>query len=398
MEVTINEIAVVIIAYNRPASLIRLLASLEKVRTDSVINLFIMIDGGGHPDVVKIAEKFHDPKFKTIVHHNAVNLGLKQNVLSSADIVDNFDAIIMLEDDLTVTPDIINYSISTINHFAQQKNVAGFALYAPEFNEFAKLPFIPLQNGYDNYPMQVGCSWGQIWTKRQWQNFRSWLNHNKQFNPSDLIPTEVNNWPDSSWKKSFNLYLTEKNEYIIYPYESLTTNHATPGGTHVKANTTLYQVKLPYKRRRDGRILHCSVECPEISYDAFMEQSGTILNQCRLTSDSRITQNLYNLKSPKYLANFTHAVVIDRSLVKEKSFSLTMLPLEQNYLQSNYCVRDSIPTIKVVECDRYTFQSKPDRILYSLLMNMSITNVSLFKCIILSLIIEIKKKIWKQML
>jgi hypothetical protein len=76
--------------------------------------------------------------------------------------------VVVLEDDLVVDRYYYLYASCALQHYRCDDRVAGIALYAPEYNEYASLPFAPMANGYSTYPMQMPCSWGQCWTREQW--------------------------------------------------------------------------------------------------------------------------------------------------------------------------------------------------------------------------------------
>ena len=99
-------IGVVIPCYNRVDSLNRLLVSLKDANyLGDDVDLIFSIDYSGINSVQVLAESFQW-EFgikKLILHSN--NLGLKQNILSCGDLVDEYDAVIILEDDLYVAKD-----------------------------------------------------------------------------------------------------------------------------------------------------------------------------------------------------------------------------------------------------------------------------------------------------
>src|SRR4051812_782733 len=96
--------AIVISAYNQPASLSRLLASVESaIYTAADIPLIISIDKSDEPEVRAIAEAFHwKHGDKRIILHEAP-LGLKQHILSCGNLSLVYGAILLLEDDLLVS-------------------------------------------------------------------------------------------------------------------------------------------------------------------------------------------------------------------------------------------------------------------------------------------------------
>ena len=93
--------AIVVVTYNRPDSLMRLLGSLTKARYPVGVPLIISIDGGDNREkqVVKIAEEFPWPHGKKEVICHEKNLGLRKHILSCGDLTERYDSVIVLEDD-----------------------------------------------------------------------------------------------------------------------------------------------------------------------------------------------------------------------------------------------------------------------------------------------------------
>ena len=99
-----KSIALVVIAYNRKDSLHRLLQSLDNAIYDEVsIPLYISIDKSNTDEVERFADE-HSWRHgkKTVVKHER-NLGLRAHVLEQGRLLDKYDAIVILEDDLVVT-------------------------------------------------------------------------------------------------------------------------------------------------------------------------------------------------------------------------------------------------------------------------------------------------------
>lgn len=97
----------VAIAYNRVNSLKRLLNSLQKAYYDEDVNvpLIISIDKSDTEDVLRLANEFHWNHGDKRVLSHAENLGLKAHVLSQGKLLEEFDAIVVLEDDVVVARD-----------------------------------------------------------------------------------------------------------------------------------------------------------------------------------------------------------------------------------------------------------------------------------------------------
>lgn len=258
-------IAICIIAYNRLSSLKRVLKSLEQANYDSEITLLISIDKSNSTIVEEYAKKYIWNKGCKIVITHKENLGLRRHVLKSGDLLKEYDALIVLEDDISVAPSFYYYAKQCINKYYNNDNIAGISLYNFPLNYQNQKPFYPLQTDSDVYLMQCAQSWGQVWMKKQWFEFKEWyLAHNEEFHELPHLPKAICNWPKSSWLKYHTRYCIEKNKYFVYPYVSLSTNNADIG-THYNKKTTLFQSLLLFGQKNIFNIN------PTIKYDGFFE-------------------------------------------------------------------------------------------------------------------------------
>ena len=140
------DIAIVVVTFNRPNSLERLLKSLyySDYTGYSDIILYISIDFSDNSECQKIAESFdwiHGDKI--IISHNS-NLGLKKHILSCGDLVKKHDAIIVLEDDLLVSPQYFKFAVSAYDFYKNDSRIAGISLYNYNYNENAYCGFEPI--------------------------------------------------------------------------------------------------------------------------------------------------------------------------------------------------------------------------------------------------------------
>lgn len=260
--------SLVIVAYNRSTPLHRLLASIQQADYPvHEINLFISIDYSGGDEVFQIAKSFewyHGPK--EIIRH-PYNLGLKKHILSCGDLSEKYGPVIVLEDDLVVAPGFYSYAVEALARFGEDERIAGISLYNYQYNECAKLPFSKVSDGFDNYFMQVPSSSGQLWTWKQWNGFREWLEHNSGISKDDFLPEEVILWPDRSWKKHFWKYLAETGKYFVFPSASFTTNAGESGTNHEK-------ITLHHQSFLSGQIGNLRFADPEETinvFDSFFE-------------------------------------------------------------------------------------------------------------------------------
>ena len=99
------DIAIIAIAYNRPQGLFRLLNSLNAAHyPDKDVTLIISIDKSDTDTVERAADAFvWNHGTKRVKKHNE-NLGLHKHIMSQGEELDRYDAIIVLENDIVVSP------------------------------------------------------------------------------------------------------------------------------------------------------------------------------------------------------------------------------------------------------------------------------------------------------
>lgn len=267
-----REPAIVVVAYNRVDSLKRLLKSLAQAEYGSAdIPLIISVDRGeDNIDVVRIAEEFDWEHGSKKVVYQQQNLGLKQHILQCGDYTKDFGSIIMLEDDLYVSPAFYLYARKALDFTEHMDDIAGVSLYNHLFNVHTREPFSAIEDGFGNWYMQMASSWGQAWTCEQWLKFKTWFlssENNEQFNLSQ-IPQNVASWSEKSWLKYFIKYMIENDLYFLYPRISLTTNFFDEG-QHAKKGVTDLQVPLAGRKQKSYQF--ATLEQSESVYDAFFE-------------------------------------------------------------------------------------------------------------------------------
>jgi hypothetical protein len=282
----------------------RLLHSIAKADYTGYtgISLIISIDHSGNDDCIRIAESF-EWRYgnKTTVFHPE-NLGLKKHILLCGDYTAQFDAVIVLEDDLFVSPFYYDYAQQAYGFFRNDNSVAGIGLYSYRYNEFAHCPFEPISDAYDNYFLQVPCSWGQIWTLKQWISFKDYLLSENGENEDLLIPTAVLHWPiQSSWKRSFFKYIVQEAKYFVYPRVALTTNFGD-AGSHFSKPEYVWQTPLSFQKKEyKFSTIHESFTIYDPFFEletiAFQRISG---NDLSISFDLNGTKPLRNIRT-KYL-------------------------------------------------------------------------------------------------
>ncbi len=289
--------AIIVVAYNRPASLYRLLLSISNANFYDAkdIPLIISIDKGHNNEVIALAKRFQWPYGAKEVFLQSEHLGLKNHILKCGDLSYQFGSIILLEDDLVVSPYFFSYALRSIDFFKKDENIAGISLYSYDYSETARLPFDPIDDGFYNYFMQVPSSWGQAWTAEQWRGFRNYITGNLKDSQSGPLPQAVKDWSHQSWKKQFYMYLNKESKFFVYPRQSYSTNFADKGSNSASSQN-LYQVPVILKDTGDYTfsLFHQSGS----TYDGFFE---LIINEKNLPLfpefiDSEVTIDTYGTK------------------------------------------------------------------------------------------------------
>jgi hypothetical protein len=266
------KLAIVVIGYNRLVSIKRMLSSLISVNYgNDIVDLIISIDNSGKYDVEDYARQFIWNNGEKIIKTYEQRLGLRNHVLRCGDYVENYDAIAVFEDDIYVSPDFYRFMKSSVSFYKNDKNIAGISLYSHKWSEYVRRPFHPEKRKYDTYFMQFAQSWGQIWMRDQWFEFKKWYDKNQgNISQSDDIPHMVTDWPDTSWLKYHITYCIKNNKYFVYPYDSLTTNF-TDVGQHCKDKNKIFQVPLTYTASESYNFPNYGKE-DAVYYDGFFER------------------------------------------------------------------------------------------------------------------------------
>lgn len=289
---------IVVVTYNRPKSLARLLGSLSKAIFSSKVELIISIDNSGNDDVFKIAEEFNWEFGSKRIIKREVRMGLRKHILSCGDFSEEYGSVIVLEDDLVVSPFFYEYTQRTLDFYSEDSGIGGISLYTHNTNIHTKKPFIPLDDNTDVFFLQFPSSWGQAWTRGQWRMFKGWYAANEMISDSDPIPLNVKQWPDSSWLKHFTNYLVATNKLFVYPRISLTTNFSDVG-EHIAVKKYEYQRALQVVKR-DYRLI--SRDSAIAAYDVYFEILPDYLR--RLTGMPELndcTIDLYGIKEFRYI-------------------------------------------------------------------------------------------------
>lgn len=320
---------VVVVAYNRPIALHRLLKSLDAATYTDAVDLVVSVDHGGISAVADMATSFIWKYGKKKVILRDQNLGLHKHILACGQLSYEFGSIVLLEDDLYVSPAFYQYGVQALNFYQNHSRIAGISLFAHNFVQTSKdwYPFFPIKDKCDVYFMQHPASSGQAWTDRQWNQFMEWYAKDEKRNDLRNLPETIAGWPDSSWKKYFNSYMITQDKYFVYPYISLTTNFGESGTNMLK--NFLFQVPLELNiRNYEFGDLDDSIAV----YDTYCEILSDRLSRfCEALKHYDFEVDLYGSKN---LRRVVKSYILTSKIAKKRElgFALELKPVEMNVI------------------------------------------------------------------
>lgn len=267
-------LGILVIGYNRPESIKRLLQRLEECYYTEEATLIVSIDYSGSDLVEEVAKGFEWPYGKKIIKKYHERQGLRKHILQSGKYMEdyNLDAMAVFEDDIYPALDYFNFMKQSVSYYIDDDNIAGISLYTHLWNMHVDLPFQPRRFDSDIYFMQFAQSWGQVWIKKQWMRFYKWYEgHSEEFSNIEYIPRNVCQWPSNSWLKYHIRYCIEEKKYFVYPYEALATNLADVG-EHAKNKESRYTI--PYFENIGKIYNFMPLTNAALRYDAFFENEN----------------------------------------------------------------------------------------------------------------------------
>ncbi len=324
--------AIVVNAYNRPAALARLLASLQRAEypADTPAPLIISIDRGSSDAVRQIANEFAWSHGLKEVIYQEQHLGLVQHFFACGQLAERFDAIVYLEDDLTVSPVFYAYASQALSFYQHDDRVAGLSLFGLWFNGYTQQPFVPLADGSAAFFVQVPYTQGLAFTHAQWARFEAWRHSPATAAPPARPLHEAwSHFDREDWFPLLTKYVSVTDRYFVFPRVSHTTGWGD-AGTHFDRASRFFQVPLQGgKQHYDFNTLDDAMAV----YDSFFEIQPDRLN--RLADPLRGYDYAVDLYAIKSRANLRAEYVLTSRRCRKPiaSFGKTAWPLEMNVIE-----------------------------------------------------------------
>lgn len=325
--------AIVVIGYNRVNSLKRLLKSISEADYSGFNNITLVISldkAVNENEVLEVANNFKWNFGDKIIRKFDERQGLRKHVIQCGDLSNKYESIIVLEDDLIVSPNFYKYTVNALDFYKNNDKIVGIALYSHEWNGYAHRFFQPIVDNFDTYMGQFSITWGQCWTKKSWNKFKNWYNQVEgKLKVNKMIPDNINRWSEHSWGKYFVNYIVDNDLYYVIPRISLTTNFSEIG-QHAKVSDTEHQVRILESNNYNYNFAPFELAK---KYNIFFENID--LKNCfeeKILKDG-ITLDLngygFNNKENKYLLS-----TLELPYLVIKEFGLQMRPIDINVIKN----------------------------------------------------------------
>jgi hypothetical protein len=243
---------IALFVYNRLQHTIKTVEAIRQAIGANESDLFIFCDGAKEKDNVFLQNEITEVRafvksikgFKTVqIVEQKSNLGLSKSIISGVShLLENNNAIIILEDDIVVGKDFLNFMNNALLKYENEAQIAGISGYSFPINE--KQPYFS----------RTGSCWGWATYKIVWDDF---IKKRDQLNLDLIAPQEKslfnvygNVYSEmflqtkqgiiQSWAVEFYLYYFSQKQFFLMPGVNLIANEGFDGsGAHSKKGNFL---------------------------------------------------------------------------------------------------------------------------------------------------------------
>ena len=179
---------IILFVYNRPIHTQRLLESLANNDWANLSKLYIYCDGPKDPNNTALLFQINEVRniannvcgFSSVtVKQSDINLGLANSVIKGvSEVLEEHQSVIVLEDDLQLSPMFLKYMNNALSHYADEDQVMHISGY-----------WYPIKSVLPHtFFLTLAPSWGWGTWKRAWVHFQpSAVTLLEQFQDKDLI-------------------------------------------------------------------------------------------------------------------------------------------------------------------------------------------------------------------
>ncbi|MER9962672.1 hypothetical protein NKJ72_17175 [Mesorhizobium sp. M0045] len=279
---------IVIFAYNRVDRLRALIESLSRCRQFHASPVQIYVDG---PKDIEDSVKVNGVlRYLSSISHGNIkivqrdsNYGLRRSIYAGVgQMLSEYDKVIVLEDDLIASEDILSYFNAALEKYASHSRVYSVCAYAPvvdRVSSFASSLILPSAH-----------PWGWATWRRAWRefdidlhvrpedissrSFRTAFNLSGFRNYTTMLRLAAQGRLDS-WFLVWNYYLFMKGGVSIFPPRSLVTNAGFSKGTHSSSwnilrhfNKRMPPARFDFDLPSDIRVDYWAIDCLARSREA----------------------------------------------------------------------------------------------------------------------------------
>lgn len=246
-------------AYNRPAHTARALDALAACRGQNDFEFYFFSDGARNADAavnvaaVRSVLRENADRFSAQITERSQNLGLAKSIVDGVSrLCETHGRVVVLEDDLIVSPDFLHYMASALDRYegdAEVMQVGAFTIAAPE------------RLDTDAFLLPVTTTWGWgtwarawkefSWTPEDWPATRGdveWLTRfqiNGAGNYASMLEDRLAGRNDS-WGILWWYAVSRNGGEVVYPRQSLVLNDGFDGsGVHCGTGSGFGQKGAP---------------------------------------------------------------------------------------------------------------------------------------------------------
>jgi len=250
-----RKIPLAFFAYNRPAHAARALEALAACHRRDDFDFYFFSDGPRSAEAeTSVAEvrrvlAANAERFSAQVVEQPVNLGLAKSIVGGVSrLCESHGRVVVLEDDLMVSPDFLHFMASALDHYEG----------SPEVMQVGAYTIAPPENPEtDAFLLPVTTTWGWGTWARAWEKFSwmpegwpaargdaAWLSRfqiNGAGNYVSMLEDRLAGRNDS-WGILWWYAVSRKKGQVVYPRQSLVWNGGFDGsGVHCGAGSALGQ-------------------------------------------------------------------------------------------------------------------------------------------------------------
>ncbi len=185
-----NLAPIIVFAYNRPRHIKRTVDALKRNRYADQSDLIIYSDGpkeGESDSQIRMVREYLNSisGFRSItITERVKNIGLANSMISGVtEVVDKFDKVIVVEDDLDLSPDFIRFMNEALNQYDNDERVMQISghMFNLSFESETDAVFLPFTT-----------SWGWATWKRAWDCFDPLMTGYKKLRNNKLLKNKFN--------------------------------------------------------------------------------------------------------------------------------------------------------------------------------------------------------------